>query len=402
MADQDISFRLSLENKEAVEGFQEVQNKIDGLKDSAKETAPVIDEVSEVLEDAGDSASFATEMSSMLAGMLGGAVVAGTQLATRAVGLLIDSYLKSDSAIEGLIPKLKDLWAETYKNTVEWGNFRRELEKFTEIELEQSLIGLANRLSEITGKLHGYFSMWTQFTEAVGITDFKGEAEKIGQEVKVINDVLTMKDLQKRGLGGLFDNAYLNPKNFEPIKEQTKALKEESFDLLNVIEKLEAEYVKWLRDVEKNERTRLPYADRGKTNITGGRGKVTGGKENASMTQQFAEDMDFMNGLIMSSANILRNEFMQAWEDIFGEANSLFEKFIANIVAAFADLAAQKMAMGIFGFFANLFTGGAASAITAIASSPSSGQTINLQMDNQTMATWYVGGKNQASRLRMD
>ena len=188
----------------------------------------------------------------------------------------------------------------------------------------------------------------------------------------------------------------------DSFKDSQKEVKDETEAFYRHLMKLEADYVKWLRDVEKNQRTRQPFADGGKTTITGGRGKVKGGKEEASMTQQFAEDMDFMNGLIMSSANILRSEFMQAWEDIFGEANSLFEKFIANIVAAFAELAAQQVATGIFGFFANLLTGGAASAVTAVASSPSSGQVINLQMDNQTMATWYVGGKKQASRLRLD
>ncbi len=129
--------------------------------------------------------------------------------------------------------------------------------------------------------------------------------------------------------------------------------------------------------------------------------KVKGGKEEAGMTQQFAEDMAFMDGLIRSSADLLRSEFMQAWEDIFGEANSLFEKFIANIVSSFAEIAAQKASVGIFGLFANLLTGGAASAVQLMTAAAPTGQVINLQLDNQTMGSWYVSGKNQAERLRL-
>ena len=69
------------------------------------------------------------------------------------------------------------------------------------------------------------------------------------------------------------------------------------------------------------------------------------------------------------------------------------------------DLGSKSLISGLLG----LIPGGDAIAAVISPSSPTAninnnnnnGNTIVLQMDNKTMATWYVSGKNQAGRLRM-
>lgn len=114
-------------------------------------------------------------------------------------------------------------------------------------------------------------------------------------------------------------------------------------------------------------------------------------------TEQIKEGFNQVNEMASGAASVLRNEFSSAWEDIFGEANSLFEKLLASMVSSLADAAATSL----MGSFLNFLFPGVGSLFSGAASASSS-SVINLQMDKQTMATWYVGGKNQANRLRMD
>lgn len=398
MADQDIQFKVTADVQDAKQGFDDVQNKIDGMKDSAKESAPVMEEAAEKIGEAGEAAVTTGASTGMLSSLLTMGLVAAAATAGLALIGLARSYFDLDGKVENLTATLKENWSETFKAAQEWKSFNEEIKRFTADEIIESIRSLKKELEDLIVLQDVYNLDWT------GLTDIAGEIENKRRQIKMLSGA-GEKIKQEEWERNMFGMSIQEMKDWFFAQKQThKDAVDDTSAFYKNLQKLEEDYVKWLRDVEKNERTRLPYADRGKTNITGGRGKVKGGKEEASMTQQFAEDMDFMNGLIVSSAGILRNEFMQAWEDIFGEANSLFEKFIANIVSAFADLAAQKMAMGIFGFFASLFSGGAASAVTAIASSPSSGTPIqnNIIIDGRQTAIIYTNGKMNANRLRMD
>lgn len=75
--------------------------------------------------------------------------------------------------------------------------------------------------------------------------------------------------------------------------------------------------------------------------------KNSGKAGGASITEGFAEQMMFVKSQIRETASLLSSEFKSAWEDIFGEANSLFEKFMMNIASSLAELAAQNLMNGI-------------------------------------------------------
>jgi len=59
------------------------------------------------------------------------------------------------------------------------------------------------------------------------------------------------------------------------------------------------------------------------------------------------ENEKLMNSFIMSSANVFRSEMSGAWQSIFGEANSIFEKLIAS----WADLMFARLGTSLFTSF---------------------------------------------------
>ena len=97
---------------------------------------------------------------------------------------------------------------------------------------------------------------------------------------------------------------------------------------------------------------------------------------------------------MISAADVLRSEFKSAWQDIFGEANSLFEKFMMNIIEKMASNAITNFAST----FLNFLVPGAGSAFNALAGAPT---VINVNMGNETLARAVVKGSYEAKRLRL-
>lgn len=65
------------------------------------------------------------------------------------------------------------------------------------------------------------------------------------------------------------------------------------------------------------------------------------------------ELIDFTNTITYSLTDTLQSGFSQAWEKIFGEANSLVEQLLANLANGLMNLAAQKASSAIFDFILN-------------------------------------------------
>lgn len=94
--------------------------------------------------------------------------------------------------------------------------------------------------------------------------------------------------------------------------------------------------------------------------------KVKPGKNPIEKENIKALKSAFENSSVVKSADIFAQSFratftdamIQGWSDIFGEANSLLEKFLANIVSGFADLAAKDIAKSIFDFGLSFLPGG--------------------------------------------
>lgn len=102
--------------------------------------------------------------------------------------------------------------------------------------------------------------------------------------------------------------------------------------------------------------------------------------------QELREEYEVVDILSKNAAQTLRDEFINVWNEIFGEANSLFEKFISRVVSDLANLGTMYLARGIFGGLLDILGlgGGAAVAAAAIPSSrPISQTVVNVSLDGQ-------------------
>ncbi|MBK7380723.1 MAG: hypothetical protein IPJ03_17335 [Ignavibacteriales bacterium] len=77
--------------------------------------------------------------------------------------------------------------------------------------------------------------------------------------------------------------------------------------------------------------------------IQGGMAMMAGMRAE-DIKNQFAE----FNVIAQSAADTMRQAFSQAWQDIFGEANSLLEMFLQNIASGLLSLAAESVATDLF------------------------------------------------------
>ena len=117
--------------------------------------------------------------------------------------------------------------------------------------------------------------------------------------------------------------------------------------------------------------------------------------------RQFEKENKFMIDSIKDGISIIKSEWNNMWEDVFGKANSLFEKFMSNMLERLAEQALTNLA----GSLLNMILPGAGSAFQALLGAPSYGGggviQNNIIIGERQVATIYTSGKQAASRLRM-
>ena len=400
MADQDIQFKVTADVQDAKQGFDEVQQKIDGVKGSASETVPVMDEVKKTMDDAGDSAADMGDGVSMLSEILTMGLVVGAIAGSIALLALAKDMLTVDSEVENLTAKLKEHWSETFKVNQEWERFREELSKFTTAELIESLAAIDKQVLSIGNRLAGIQLL--KITEFFGITSFqealqnlKYQRDMISKELFGTPDTLgwddVPKDMQKKW-----------KESFKEVKEVNKGFEDQANVLKMVEEQLERTQNKYKQFFESVRKAREGTFFDGKLGMGGVKQpkKPGVGFSDEDVRQQFLADNAFFVDTAIGSANILRNEFNSVWGEIFGEANSLFEKMIANWIDQLANMAS----MSLFGSLLNFFVPGLGTAAGMATGSTSSGTPIqnNIIIDGRQTAIIYTNGKMNANRLRMD
>ena len=171
------------------------------------------------------------------------------------------------------------------------------------------------------------------------------------------------------------------------------------------IEKLEKDYVKWLKDIEINKAYGTDGAQKKLAEYVGiGRVGNTGNPSenmlfaNKAQTESFGEQMKFMTEIVKDNLQIIRGEFSTLWQDVFGEANSLFEKLLMN----FASRLAERGISSLFGSLLNFIFPGAGMALGAI-SGGDRGRTqpIVLKVDDRVFAEVVQESLNNADMYRI-
>jgi len=98
--------------------------------------------------------------------------------------------------------------------------------------------------------------------------------------------------------------------------------------------------------------------------------------------------INFVDTITFSLTDTLQSGFSQAWEKIFGEANSLVEQLLSNLANGLMNLASRKAETAIFDFILGLIPGGSAvSGALSVANSGYGGNgtyTPRMQAGNTT------------------
>ena len=111
--------------------------------------------------------------------------------------------------------------------------------------------------------------------------------------------------------------------------------------------------------------------------------EVPAGITSSILDRSIEERFNELGIIGKSFVSTLQGEFDNMWESVFGRANSLFEKFMQNIVSGFLDIATKNLASNLFGGLLNLIPGG--SIFSKLFSGGNSavtggGETINLPL----------------------
>lgn len=386
--DKSIKLKVTAETTDAEQKLNKLDDSISGLSDDMKDAKGNIEEVGDATDSLGESSSMLSQIISM-------GLVAGIALLSLAMIGLVKDFLSAESEVENLTSKLKDHWGEVFKANEEWQKFAREIEKFDVAQTIESINALNEELRKIGNKMIGPFGSIIQWTELLGITDFENAVAIISGELDVLNDRLfnrpkilgwddVPRDMQKRW------------------KETFKTISDDSEKFYNHLKKLEADYIKWLRDVAKNNAIHN-LASKADIVGIGGRGLNMGGPAGdglASMgigreeMEAQKERVKFFTDQMRDGLGILRGEFTNFWESSFGEANSLLEKFLMNFASGLLELGAKSLFSG----FLNILLPGSGSAFNALAGAPT---VINVNMGNETLARAVVKGSYEAKRLRL-
>ena len=115
-------------------------------------------------------------------------------------------------------------------------------------------------------------------------------------------------------------------------------------------------------------------------------------------SESYKENFKFMVDIMRDNLQIIRGEFSTLWQDVFGEANSLFEKLLMN----FASRLAERGISSLFGSLLNCIFPGAGRALGAI-SCGDRGRTqpIVLKVDDRVFAEVVQESLNNADMYRI-
>lgn len=418
---QEILFVVKADNKQAVDALRKLQLEVDGIKEKTKKMASATQQSNMMLQSTGrivqdlpfgmmgiaNNIQFLAEqmtyaksqgqsMGSIFKGlassMMGaGGVMFAISAVTSALTYLSMQSSKTENKLKGLTESLKDNWSAVYKSTKEWEKFGEELDKFKTADLIESLNTVNRQMKELRitaiDGIMAFLGFYGSLAEVYGeLAKLEKQASMISQRINTPK-MLGWDDVPK-AMQDKWKSSFnkKDPQGFEGQADVLKMLEEQ-------LERTRQKYIKFYETV--NQISEGTYF-KGKVKMKGVNqpNKPGPGFTENEIRQQFIDENAFFVDTVLSSADIIRGEFMQVWIDVFGEANSLFEKLIANWVDRLATFGLNQLG----GMFLNFLVPGLGSML-GMAGSP---QIINVQLGDETLARAVVKGNNTAQRLRLN
>ena len=373
--------------------------------------------------------SFSAALKGIFSSMMGtGGIVFAISMLTTGLTYLSMQNTKSTKEIEDFADIL-DRAAENAKNLKkELRNVSDELKDALSPSFIQWLLAGGNTAQAMINNMQGadYVSATNRQRELLKEQDKQNQLTKIATNLttdygKSISEVVKQNMLRNKDLkfiqGYLEDELDKIPKVSEAYKHYADALKRVDellsgkSDNKNTINSAAKERLSEFNDMLKEMYDTImkteykvahgqlqPKSPWGVLRM----GKVPEGKDfntdffDAKAKKQWLEENKFMIETLKDSLDIIKGEFSTLWQNVFGEANSLFEKLLMN----FASRLAERGIGSLFGSLLSLIPGGSFFSGLFNQSLGGGPQIINLQADNRTLATFYVTGKREAERLR--
>lgn len=457
MADQNISFKVTVNSKEAEDSFRRLADKMGAtvtqstnLNKVGVNSNMMLQSTSRIIQDmpygfmaVGNNITFLAEQMSyassqgvkfgaQLKGMLqslagSGGVVFAISLVTSAI---THFTMRSGQAKDG-VDKLNDS-VKTLKGSFDSllkieNPFERLFFPLKSGEIQNVLDNVKNQLTNtqqnisliiqnfIRSKPVG--QVWTTDPETIIGMMRKSQDESVRLEAKRIEQ-LQKEETARKGLLTTLEDQKLKVESLEmaygalsdaglkateKTKEQTRAVQEhaKSIGFLSV---LYGDLIDSLDRVSKSRGGGLQFA-----------GQVpTPDKPipNVFVSEAELKEYDaFLFTTMTATAQSVGNLFKGMWREIFGEANNLLTDFIGNIISSLADVAARGLAIdllnlafpgaGLIGglglFNSKQPAGGSASAVGQLQKSTN---VYNINIGQQTVAQVVTEGYNTAVRLR--
>ena len=376
-ATKNIKFKTS------IDGSEDVKNQFSDINNSIEDTANVADtKLKPAMVDAkqytmrvGEATEETTSMFAGLAGsLIGGAGVVAAMLAARAI---MEQFTKTEleAAEEG------DKFRQTLINiqsaaevvNLSIGKATQSLREMTDEMLTLKVLQLDEDIREIETGFSGLWKMFIMSAEAerdillqtknqiieiqklreagisgegpMGQINWLKEQVKLNIELRDLSygeERVKYDEIAKELQGQLNDLLGIEGKI---IKDNIKAAKEHFGELKGTL----IEYLNIIRAIEKGAAgtTTLPLATPGMVNVP----RKPKNQAMEDFWKEQAKDAEQeMQQFSQASAYIFAQNMNEAWESIFGEANSMFEQMIS----AWGSMLFEKVGFGIF----NMLFGG--------------------------------------------
>ena len=371
--------------KTSIEGNEQVEQEFDNINQSIKNTSDVADtKLKPAMVDAhqytmrvGEATEETTSAFAGLTGsLLGGAGVVAAMLAAR---MIMDQFTKTEleAAEEGDKFRQTLINLQTAADVVNLsiGKATRSLREMTDEMLTIKLLQVDEDIRKIET---GFSGLWKQF-----IGSAEAERDILIETKNQITEIQKLREAGISGEGlGILDRLREQIKLNTELRDSEEASLSEIATYSDNIKLLQTQLNELLgveldvrKKITKEAKTFFGYHEKNKPFETPGyMSGVLSGKGNANTSKMifgtggelggkpagfdfFGEEEEAMKKaeqdmqqFSQASANVFAQNMNQAWEGIFGEANSLFEQ----MVSAWGSMLFEKIGFGIF----NMLFGG--------------------------------------------
>jgi hypothetical protein len=414
MADQEILYVVKANNTQAIQEFnklgtaqENVAKSTQRLQGNTQNSNMLLMSTGRIIQDmpygfmaVGNNITFMAEqmgymrsqgmgMKDMLLGMVNAlkgpmGIIFAISTATSLLTMFTRNSGSAKTEVKSLTEALKAQWDASYKARKEWEKFSDDLEKFSTADLIESLHAIKRQMNEIT------ISATTMILATLGfyggLAEVYAELAKLQKEAGLVSQKLNApKILGWEDVPKAMQEKWKN--SFKEVKKDTRDINDLLKEMLENLTKISNNNFNISPALGVIARKKYGSLEVGMKNV-----KNPGlGISDTEIRQQYEEENRLLISNIEAAADVLRSEFISAWEDIFGEANSLFEKLMMRFTENLLTEGINWLSGGVFGFVGGLLG----------LDKPVTPQVINVNMGNENVERVVVKGIKQAQQKRL-